>query len=255
MPEEGELVLVKIKKILPYGAFCDLEEYKKEGFVHISEVASRWIKNIHEFVSEGKSDVAKVIKVDKEKGQIDLSLKQVTESDKKRKIDFVRKDKRVNKLIEQAGKQSKLKDKEIEDIKNKLIDEFGELSDALEEISAEGKEALKNLKLPKKFEEELIILSKKAIKKQKAIIRGILNMCVYEPEGVDIIKKTLSGIKSSKNILIDILYVGAPRYEITIEADDYKTAEKTLEKIIKTIKEKTADKVVEISFEKKEREK
>ncbi len=255
MPEEGELVIIKIKKILPYGAFCTLEEYtNKEGFVHISEVASRWIKNIHEFLSEGKTDVAKVIKVDTHKGQIDLSLKQVTEAEKRRKLDFVRKDRRANKLIEQIGKQTKLKEKEIEDIKDILSDEFGELYGALEEISSEGKKALKDIKLPKKFEEMLITVSKKAVKKPKAIIIGVLNITVYEPNGVEIIKKLIGKIKNPKNAKIEISYLGSPKYELKIEADDYKTAEKTLEKFIKNIENKTSDKVVEILFERKIKE-
>jgi len=252
IPEDGELVIIKIKKILPYGAFCSLEEYtNKEGFVHISEVASRWIKNIHEFISEGKTDVAKVINIDKQKGQIDLSLKQVTETEKKRKLDSVRRERRANKLIEQVGKQTKLKEKEIEDIKTELIANFEDLYSALEEISTDEKGALKDIKLPKKFEEMLITVSKNAIKQSKAVIKGILSFTVYDSEGVDIIQKSLGKIKDFKNAKIDILYLGAPKYEIRIEAEDYKTAEKTLEKFIKKLEEKTAGKIVDISFEKK----
>ena len=75
MPEEGELVLATVKKIMPYGAFCTLDEYgNREAFVHISEVAPRWIKNIHEFLHEGQRLVAKVHKLVVEKNQIDLTL-------------------------------------------------------------------------------------------------------------------------------------------------------------------------------------
>lgn len=252
IPEEGELVIIRIKKILPYGAFCSLEEYPgKEGFVHISEVASRWIKNIHEFLSEGKTDVAKVINIDKQKGQIDLSLKQITETEKKIKLNFVRKDKRANKLIDQIGKQTNLKEKEIEGIKDILRNNFEDLYGALEEISTDGKEALKDIKLPKKFEDMLITVSKNAIKQSKAVIKGVLNVTVYEPEGVEIIKKTLGKLKAPKDTKIEVLYMGAPKYEIKIEAEDYKIAESTLEKLIKKIEEKNSEKVIDISFEKK----
>ncbi|MFH1448366.1 MAG: S1 RNA-binding domain-containing protein, partial [Candidatus Micrarchaeota archaeon] len=54
-PEKDELVIATIRKIFPYGAFCSLDEYdNKEAFVHISEVASRWVKNIHEFLKENQ---------------------------------------------------------------------------------------------------------------------------------------------------------------------------------------------------------
>lgn len=53
LPREGSLAIAVVKKIMPYGAFCTLTEYGDiEAFMHISEVAPRWIKNIHEFLSE-----------------------------------------------------------------------------------------------------------------------------------------------------------------------------------------------------------
>lgn len=250
MPEEGELVLIKIKKILPYGAFCILEEYPdREGFVHISEVASRWIKNIHEFLSEGQRNVAKVIRVDKQKGQIDLSLKQVRDVEKKEKMGLVRMDKRANKLIEQIAKQTKVKTPDMVKIKETLIDEFGDLYTALEEVSVEGESALKGIKLPKKFKTMLISVSKKTIKKPKAILKGILSFKVYEPNGVDIIKNAFKKIKTPKEVRLDVSYIGAPNYNIKIEAEDYKIGERVLNEFIDTLKKKTKENSVEIGFE------
>ncbi|HQT44897.1 MAG TPA: S1 RNA-binding domain-containing protein, partial [Candidatus Micrarchaeota archaeon] len=98
MPEQDELVLATIKKIMPYGAFCALDEYQnKEAFVHISEVAPRWIKNIHEFLHEGEHVVAKVYNLILEKNQIDLSLKRVTPSEKKAKLEMVKRTRRADK--------------------------------------------------------------------------------------------------------------------------------------------------------------
>ena len=110
MPEQDELVLVTVKKIMPYGAFCSLDEYAaREAFVHISEVAPRWIKNIHEFLHDGQKLVAKVYHLDLEKNQIDLSLKRVTESERKLKIEGNRREKRAEKLFEVAVKIAKRK--------------------------------------------------------------------------------------------------------------------------------------------------
>ena len=50
LPEERELVLVKISKIMPHGAYCELIEYGMDAYLPISEIASGWIKNIHEFI-------------------------------------------------------------------------------------------------------------------------------------------------------------------------------------------------------------
>ncbi|RLG70219.1 MAG: translation initiation factor IF-2 subunit alpha, partial [Candidatus Iainarchaeum archaeon] len=77
-PEIGEIVVVKVKKILSYGVFVELLEYDGlTGFVHISEVASSWVKNIRNFVKENQIRAAKVLKVIPEKEQVDLSFEKV----------------------------------------------------------------------------------------------------------------------------------------------------------------------------------
>ncbi|MGN1321035.1 MAG: S1 RNA-binding domain-containing protein, partial [Methanosphaera sp.] len=50
-PEEGDLIVGTVHKVLNYGAFAKLEEYEgKEAFIHISEVSSGWVKNIRDYV-------------------------------------------------------------------------------------------------------------------------------------------------------------------------------------------------------------
>ncbi|MDK2914747.1 MAG: translation initiation factor 2 subunit 1 [Thermococcaceae archaeon] len=86
-PEEGEFVVATVKNIHPYGAFLKLDEYPgKEGFMHISEVAPTWVKNIRDYLKEGQKIVAKVIRVDPSKGHIDLSLKRVNQQQRKAKL-------------------------------------------------------------------------------------------------------------------------------------------------------------------------
>jgi translation initiation factor 2 alpha subunit (eIF-2alpha) len=54
LPEPGELVVSTVKKIAPYGAYVALDEFNDtEGLLHISEISSRWVKNIRDHVREG----------------------------------------------------------------------------------------------------------------------------------------------------------------------------------------------------------
>src|SRR3990167_8225509 len=104
-PEEDELVLCTVTKIFHNGVFVDLDEYAKGGMIHISEVSPGRIRNIRDFVVEGKKVVCKVLRVDGEKGHIDLSLRRVNEGQKKIKINEIKMEQRAEKIIEFAAKK------------------------------------------------------------------------------------------------------------------------------------------------------
>jgi len=157
IPQVDELVLITIKKIMPYGAFCTLDEYNgKEAFIHISEVAPRWIKNIHEFLHEGQKLVAKVYHVDEKKDQIDLSLKRVTDSERKMKLEESRKEKRAQKLFDVAVKLAKSTKAESDYAYQKLTETYGDIISAMEAIAEKGEEAFKYLKIEKGLDTKLV---------------------------------------------------------------------------------------------------
>ena len=66
--EIGAILEGKVTGITNFGAFVELPD-KSTGMVHISEVSSTFIKDIHEKVSEGDIVKVKVIDIN-EKGKI-----------------------------------------------------------------------------------------------------------------------------------------------------------------------------------------
>jgi translation initiation factor 2 subunit 1 len=236
MPEQDELVLVTVKKIMPYGAFCSLDEYAGcESFVHISEVAPRWIKNIHEFLHEGQKLVAKVYHLDLEKGQIDLSLKRVTESEKKAKVEGNRREKRAVKLFEVALKIAKSTKTEEIAARAALIERHGTLIDAIETLSEKGEEAIAGLKIEKGLGKALLEVAAKSMKKARAEVNGIFSLTVFSSDGVEAIKKIFSSVKKPTGAEVEFLYLGAPRYQIRVVADDFKSADKVLSDVVDSL--------------------
>ena len=230
MPETDELVLATIKKILPYGAFCALDEYNNsESFMHISEVAPRWIKNIHEFLHEGQHIVAKVYHVDPSKGQVDISLKRITETEKKRKLESVRRDKRGQKLFEQATKEAKSTAGESNAARLAIEDKFGELMAAFEAMAGGDKDALEGLKIEKGLVKALQNVAGKSIRAAHAEMQAIAQLTAWSSDGIMRIKQTLAAIKAPEGITLSIHYLGAPRYQINVVAADYKEAQKVLD--------------------------
>ena len=72
--EVGEILEGKVTGILKFGAFVDLGN-GKSGMVHISEVASSYVNDIHDHVTEGQIVKVKIINI-AEDGKISLSMKK-----------------------------------------------------------------------------------------------------------------------------------------------------------------------------------
>ena len=86
-PEKREIVLGTVTRVNPFSAFVSLDEYNnKEGMIHISEVAGKWVRDIRKFVKVGQKVVVMVMRVDKDKSHITLSLKRVKKYDTEKKM-------------------------------------------------------------------------------------------------------------------------------------------------------------------------
>ena len=235
IPEETVLVLCTVNKILPHSIFVTLDEYEnKEGMIHISEIAPGRIRNIRDYVRENKKIVCKVLKINIEKGHIDLSLRRVNDSQKAQKINEYKQEEKSEKLLETVSKKLKLTPEELKKKAGyKLIENFGTLNNAIEEI-VNNKKILEKLNLDKNIEKALLETIEEKIKPVEIKIDAILKLKSYSPNGIEIIKEILFDLEKEKHI--KILYVGAERYRVVITSKDYKTAESLLkEKCLKAV--------------------
>ena len=82
LPEEGELTVCTVKKILPHSVFVNLDEYEnKEGMVHISQLQDKRTERVDEVVKPGDTVVVRVREVD-ERGRINLTMRGITKEEK-----------------------------------------------------------------------------------------------------------------------------------------------------------------------------
>jgi len=111
MPEQGEIVLATVSKVMDHGAYVTLDEYDDiQGFLHISEIAPGWIRSISRFVRDGEKKVLLVKKVNSKRGDIDLSLKQISKDQKKQKLKEVKKFEKGKTLLQNVQEKAKLSD-------------------------------------------------------------------------------------------------------------------------------------------------
>jgi translation initiation factor 2 subunit 1 len=236
LPRENDLVICTITKVFSQGAFASLDEYDgKVGFIHISEIASTWVKNIRDFVREGQKTVAKVLSVDAKKGHIDLSTRRVGEAQRKNKMWEWKRDQKAEKLLELVARQvnQTLNDAYAE-VGFKLEEKYGNIYDAFEEISLLGEKAIAGLGIKKPWKEPLLRVIAENVTIPQVSINGYLDLKCLAPEGVEIIREALMKARETgskeEDVKLEVTYVGSPRYRLKVVAPDYKIAEEVLRK-------------------------
>ena len=242
MPDENEIVMIRIEKITRYGAYCKLLEYDLDSFLPIEEVSSGWVKNIHEFIKEGEINVAKVIHVDKSKMAVDISLKRVGKNEKKEKIEEYTKEVRYKKLFEQAIELAKANKDEII---NKLSEKYNTYIDLVNAIYND-KEDLSFLDNEKA--EEIIKVIKKSIKPKVFKVSYIAEITTNDTmRGIEAIKEALNDIINKG---INVIYSGAPHYLFIAKGESYPEAESKIKEAINTL---SKNKTINFSIKKVEK--
>jgi len=244
-PEIGEFVIGTAVKIQDHGAYVNLDEFNKVGYIPIGEIASTWVKNIRDYVKEGQKVVLKVIRVDEKKGHIDLSLKKVTEREKKEKLIQWKRAKRAEKILKDvASSLNKDFSEAVERVGIPLEDRFGDLYTAMEMAVTEGHQALVRAGIPVTWAKAIYEAAKEHIEPPTVQVTGILQLNSRRPKGIEDIKKALLEGEErarSKGGKLEITYLGAPRYRIEVTAKDYRSAEEILRETAETIVEKLVE--------------
>lgn len=237
-PSPDEFVVAVATKVAPYGAYVVLPEYgKKEGFIHISEVSSTWVRNIRNHIHENQRVIVKVLQVDTQKKHIDCSLRRVSNEVKRSKNNEWKRAQKAEKFLELIAKENEWTlEKIYEKIGWALEDAFGEIYKGLEFTADLGIEALENIEATKKLKKQVADLAKARIEIPSVEIEGEMNIQVSGPNGVETIKKALiggleSGEKSEKST-VEIYTLGSPRYKLRIVSPDYKEGEEILSEIL-----------------------
>lgn len=231
MPEQGEIILATVTKVMDHGAYVTLDEYDDiQGFLHISEIAPGWIRSVNRFVKEKEKKVLLVKKVNFQRRDIDLSLKQVSKDQKKQKLKEVKKFEKGKTLLQNIQEKANLTDDEIEKLEDSIYSKFDSIYDAFISIGRNGIDSVAELKIPIKTSAVIEDICSK-IKLPSVEIRGIMEITNNKPNGVEIIKKILLDVLA-KHTAADITYLGAPKYRLSITSEDFKSAEKLLKPIV-----------------------
>jgi translation initiation factor 2 subunit 1 len=232
-PEPGELVVGRIDEIEDFGVFVDLLEYEdKRGLCHISEVASGWIKNVRDHVNVDQRVVAKVLDIDESAQQIDLSLKDVNDHQRKDKIQEWKAEQKADNWMGIAFGED-ISDEKYASVGNELLAEFGSMYDGFEQAAIHGAEALEDADLAEDEVDAIVETARENVSVPYVNVTGYVDLECPNSDGVDVIKEALQAAEGNGEIPdeveLEVTYVGSPEYRIEVQAPDYKTAEAHLE--------------------------
>ncbi len=231
-PEDGELVLCTVTKIYPNSVFANLDEYSRSGMIDISEVAAGRIRNIRDFVKEGKVIVCKVLRINEQKGHIDLSLRRVSESMHRNKVNEIKREQKAEKILEFVAKKIKKETlKLFTDIEIALKKKGISLADAFDRIAFDELK-VEELDLEKNAAAELKKEIKDRIKPQEFAVKATVTLSTFASDGVAAIKEAFSIAEKEH---IDVSYLGAGKYMLELKGKEYKILEKTMNNVCEKI--------------------
>src|SRR3990167_4880680 len=161
-PEEDSLVLCTVTNIQYHSVFAKLDIYDKTGLIHISEIAPGRIRNIRDYVTEGKKVICKILKIYREKGHIDLSLRRVNDNQRKMKHNKIE----VEKLYDSIAK--------------KVFKTYPDLTSVFKEV-VQNPGLLEKLGIEKKLADEIEAIVSVRFKPEDITIGGTLKLKSFEP--------------------------------------------------------------------------
>jgi len=248
MPEVNEVVMCTVKKVLFHSVFVEIEDYRLEGMIHISEVSPGRIRNIRDYVKEGKKIVCKVLRIDRNRGHIDLSLRRVNLSQKKNRVSEYKQEQKAEKILENVARDLKTDLKGMyEKAGYKILEKYDNLHSAFIEVVESGLK-LDKLGIDAKVSEKLESLIKSRIKPTEVLIKGILKLSSFESKGVELVKKVLDNFSGKE---IKISYLGSGKYNLSLNDKNYKDAEKRLKEALDSSSKLAKKLNVEFDFSRK----
>lgn len=237
-PEVGDLVVATVTRVEDYGAYVKLDEYSAiEGLVHISEISTTWVRNIRDHARQGQKLVLKVLRVNPQRNQIDLSLRRVTGREKSEKMLEWKKERKAESILKSAGDKLQ-KQGEVETIRNLLMEKHGNLYSPVEEGLDEGPEILVKSGLSPDWAQAIVEASKSKIRLERSKVRATVSVSCHKPGGLELIKQSFANAKKARKprgTEVKIYSIGAPRYRVEVEAGNFEAAEKAINIVVEEL--------------------
>ncbi len=178
-------------------------------------------------MEEEKRYVAKVYRVNPEKMQIDLSLKRVSEKEKKERLEEEKKERRAKKILEVACTKA---GQDYAKLCDKIRKSYSSFNQFIEDYE-QGKT---KIDIPKALQKHINSLIASTDAKKEIQLSQVIELLGVGNRGILNLKNALIEIKN-KYPELEIKYLGAPKYMLTLKTQKPKEDTKRLENIINSL--------------------
>ena len=251
-PKEGEFIVGKVTDVHDQYVYVDLIDYEgldtdevARGMIHISEISSRWVKNIRHHVRIGQRVVLRVLRVDPIKGHIDLSLRRVNSAQREVRMKEWKYALKYENLLQFLVEATDLTlEDAYEQIGFPVLDLFESYQETIEELKENGENILKDIKnISEDVKKAFLKIIRENVKISTINIIGKIQLTYNAENGIDYVKEALieakNVIKNPKETRnLNINYIAAPYYHLEIISKDYLDAENILSDVLEVIEAK-----------------
>ena len=238
-PEIDSFVMVNVKQIAEMGAYVKLLEYDNiDGMILLSELSRRRIRSIQKLIRVGRNEVVVVLRVDKEKGYIDLSKRRVSPEDIVKCEERYNKSKMVHSIMRHVAEKTNTPLEELyTDIGWPLNRKYGHAVDAFK-LSITNPNVWDEVTFKNQvIKEELQSYISKRLTPQPTKVRADVEVTCFGYEGIDAVKDALrrAESKSSEQAQVKVRLVSPPLYVLTSQTLDKAIGIQVLEEAIREV--------------------
>ncbi|KAL6006172.1 hypothetical protein ACLOJK_040218 [Asimina triloba] len=233
-PEVDQAVMIQVKNIADMGAYVSLLEYNNiEGMILFSELSRRRIRSVSSLIKVGRQEPVMVLRVDKEKGYIDLSKRRVSEEDIQGCEERYNKSKLVHSIMRHVSETMNL------DLEARLLhlptfhafklivtdpdSVLNTLTREVKEIGPDGQEVTKVVPaMSEEVKDALIKNIRRRMTPQPLKIRADVEIKCFQFDGVLHIKEAMKKAEAAGNTdcPVKIKLVAPPLYVLTTQTLD-----------------------------------
>ncbi|CAF9927925.1 MAG: hypothetical protein HETSPECPRED_006705 [Heterodermia speciosa] len=221
------------------GAYVKLLEYDNiDGMILLSELSRRRIRSIQKLIRVGRNEVVVVLRVDKEKGYIDLSKRRVSPEDIVKCEERFNKGKMVASIMRHVAEKTKTPMETLyQEIGWPLNKKYGHAVDAFK-LSITNPDVWKEVTFPTEVvKNELQSYISKRLTPQPTKVRADVEVTCFGYEGIDAVKNALRAAEAQNtaDTQVKVKLVSPPLYVLTSQCLEKHTGITILEVAITEI--------------------